>query len=136
MNRLLPILALIFPLSAAAEMSREEYDFILNCQGCHRSDGTGTPGSVPPLANHISRFLSTPGGREFIVRVPGVASAPLSDESIARLMNWLLPRFDPGHLPADFTPYTTGEVHELRARPLSGDLAGLRARLLDAADVE
>ena len=37
-------------------------EYALNCQGCHRADGAGTPGSVPPLAGSVARFLAVPGG--------------------------------------------------------------------------
>ena len=36
----------------------------LNCQGCHRPDGTGSSGTAPSLAGTVARFLSVPGGRE------------------------------------------------------------------------
>src|SRR5262249_48882191 len=58
-------------------------EYALNCQGCHRADGIGTPGSVPPLAGSVARFLTVPGGREYLVRVPGVAQAPLDDAALA-----------------------------------------------------
>ncbi len=126
---------IITPMVALGEeiqMSREQYDFILNCQGCHRSDGSETPGSVPPIKHHVARFLGVPGGREFIIRVPGVASAPLSDEAIANLMNWLLVTFDPEHVPPMFQAYTSAEVRELRSRPLTGRVLETRTALIAA----
>jgi len=122
--------------SQANDLSREQYDYILNCQGCHRADGSETPGSVPPIRNHVARFLALPGGRDFIVRVPGVASAPLSDEAIASLMNWLLATFDPQHVPENFSPYTASEVRALRARPLTGQVAETRAALIKSLPLD
>ena len=55
-------------------------DYMLNCQGCHRADGAGTPGTVPALAGSVGRFLAVRGGREFLVQVPGVAQSILDDE--------------------------------------------------------
>ena len=108
-------------------------EYALNCQGCHRADGAGTPGSVPPLAGSVARFLAVPGGREYLVQVPGVAQAPLDDASLARVLNWMLERVDPTHVPAGFVPYAADEVGRLRAHPLT-DVEGVRRRLLDAAE--
>src|ERR1700675_4308740 len=66
----------------------------LNCQGCHRPDGTGSAGTTPSLKGTVGRFLSVPGGREYLGRVPGVATSPLSNADLSELMNWMLWRFD------------------------------------------
>ena len=117
----------IAPLAGAA--SGPALDYTLNCEGCHRADGTGTPGSVPALQGSVARFLAAPGGREYLARVPGVAQAPLDDTALAAVLNWLLEHFDHAHVPADFTPYTAAEVERLRKEPLV-DVEGTRARLL------
>jgi mono/diheme cytochrome c family protein len=107
-------------------------DYTLNCQGCHRADGAGTPGSVPPLAGSVARFLGVPGGREFLVRVPGVSQAGLDDAALADVLNWMVARFDREHVPADFTPYTAAEVAPLRKKPLT-DVERVRSELLARA---
>ena len=107
-------------------------DYTLNCQGCHRADGTGTPGGVPALAGWVGRFLHVPGGREFLVQVPGVAQAPLDDEALAAVLNWVLERFDQDHVPPGFAPYTASEVGRLRVRPLT-NVDRVRRELLEAA---
>jgi hypothetical protein len=84
---------------------------------------------VPAIRNQAARFLSIDGGREFLIRVPGVASSPLSDAATAELVNWMLREFDPEHLPDDFEPYTLDEVAELRKRPLV-DVLSVRSRLV------
>lgn len=103
----------------------------LHCSGCHRPDGSGLPGEVPDLRGQVARFLAAPGGRAYLARVPGAANAPLSDADLAALLGWLLVRFDPAHVPADFAPYTADEVAGLRARPLS-QVRDARAELLAA----
>ena len=50
----------------AAATSGAALDYALNCQGCHRPDGTGTPGTVPALAGSVAKFLKVPGGREYL----------------------------------------------------------------------
>ncbi|HWP64310.1 MAG TPA: hypothetical protein VNO26_00160 [Candidatus Limnocylindria bacterium] len=107
-----------------------EVEFALNCQGCHLADGAGTPDAgVPALADSVARFLAVPGGREYLIRVPGVAQAPLADATLAAVVSWMLGRFDARHVPPDFRPYTADEVRRLRASPLV-DVERVRASLL------
>ena len=102
----------------------------LNCQGCHRTDGSGSLETAPALSGMVARFTQVPGGREYLVRVPGVATAPLSDTDLAQLLNWTLWRFDAGHLRGDFKAYSAQEIRVLRARPLRTEAARERARLI------
>ena len=106
----------------------------LNCQGCHRPDGTGSAATAPSLAGTVARFLSVPGGREYLGRVPGVATSPLSNADLSEVMNWMLWRFDKEHLPATFQPYTAAEIGQLRAAPLRLEASQMRAELLRKAD--
>jgi cytochrome c553 len=109
-------------------------NWTLNCQGCHRPDGTGTDATAPSLAGTVARFLSAPGGREYLCRVPGVATSSLGDADLAELMNWILWRFDREHLPANFQPFTAAEIGRLRTRPLRLEAAQMRADLLHKAE--
>ncbi|MBM4337168.1 MAG: cytochrome c [Deltaproteobacteria bacterium] len=106
----------VLATSAAAETPENNY--MLRCQGCHRPDGSGIPGAVPPFPGVIAGFLATPAGRAFIVRVPGVANAPLSDAEVAQLLGWIVRRFDAANVPGDFVDYTAPEVAALRRQPL------------------
>ena len=106
----------------------------LNCQGCHRPDGTGSAGTTPSLAGTVGRFLSVPGGREYLGRVPGVATSALSNADLSELMNWMLWRFDKEHLPANFQPFTAAELGQLRGAPLRLEASQMRADLLKKAD--
>ena len=108
--------------------------YMLQCQGCHRPDGTGTSASAPPMAGMVARFLAVPGGREYLGRVPGVATAVLSDAQLAELLNWTLFRFDAANVPADFNPYTAAEIGVLRRRPLRTEAAAVRAALVTELD--
>ena len=110
--------------AAAAEAD----DYLLHCAGCHRLDASGS--ATVPALDEIGILFTVPGGREYLGSVPGAAQAPLSDERLARLLNWILPRF--GHTPAR-PPYTAAEVKHLRAKPLR-DPIGARARLLAPED--
>jgi cytochrome c553 len=102
----------------------------LNCQGCHRTDGSGSKETAPSLAGMVARFTNVAGGRQYLARVPGVATAPLSDADLAQLLNWTLWRFDAAHLKPDFKPYSAQELAGLRGRPLRTEAARERARLI------
>jgi hypothetical protein len=118
-------------LATRAHAASPAVDYAVHCQGCHLADGSETPGRVPALAGSVGHFLRVPGGREYLVRVPGSAQSPLSDAALAALLNWMLPHFDAEGLPAKFAPYTGEEVGRLRRAPLT-DVDGERRRLLDA----
>lgn len=105
-------------------------NWILKCQGCHRSDATGTAATTPAMAGVVAKFLHVPGGREYLGRVPGVATAPVGDAELADLLNWTLYRFDGAHVPADFKPYTAEEVGKLRRAPLRTEAPVVRAALM------
>ncbi len=115
-RRALLLVTLVVGTAPAA--SGPELDWVLECQGCHRRDGSGTPGSVPAIRDSVAGFLHVPGGREYLVQVPGVAQAPLDDAQLAGVVNWMLTRFDAAAVPKDFVPYTAAEVATLRLTPL------------------
>lgn len=118
---------------ASVTLSRTpRLNYVLHCQGCHLPDGSGMPGKVPPMRGHLARFLEVPGGREYIVQVPGVSTSKLSDADTAALMNWLVREMGPD-VPPDFRPYTTAEVKALRAKWLTRP-APVRAELLKSID--
>jgi hypothetical protein len=119
-----------FALPARVQAGSPAVDYAVHCQGCHLRDGRETPGRVPALAGSLGRFARVPAGRVYLVRVPGVAQSPLDDAALAALLNWVLLRFDPRGLPADFSPYRPEEVGRLRRIPLS-DVEAERRRLLD-----
>lgn len=132
---------MIFPLVIAAilllaspETNAEappEHDYTLHCSGCHRADGTGAPAAVPSLTG-IDRFLHSAEGRAYLIRAPGVAQAPIDDERLAALMNWVVVRFGDGTASPE---YTAEEVGRWRAMPLR-DPTELRARLLGGESEE
>ncbi len=109
-------------------------NWTLNCLGCHRQDGSGSEGTAPSLKGTVSKFLTVPGGREYLGRVPGVATSPLSSADLADLMNWMFWRFDREHMPADFEPFTADEIARLRLKPLRLEAAPMRSALLQRAD--
>ncbi len=106
-------------------------NWTLNCQGCHRPDGSGSEGTTPSLLGTVGKFLGASGGREYLGRVPGVATSPLADADLAEVLNWMLWRFDRQDLPPDFLPFTPAEVAALRKNPLRLEAARMRRDLSD-----
>ena len=109
-------------------------NWTLNCQGCHRPDGSGSEGTAPSLAGTVSKFLNVPGGRDYLGRVPGVATSPLGNADLAELMNWMFWRFDKEHMPSDYVPFTAEEIGRLRTSPLRLEANQMRVDLLKKAD--
>ena len=121
--------------ASAASAETPQILYMLQCQGCHLADGTGAPGSVPSLEG-LERFLAVPGGREYLVRVPGSAQSPLSDLELAAVLNWMLREFASGELGADWAPFSAEEIAAFRQPPLT-DVDSRRRELLsriEAAD--
>lgn len=127
MRRLL--LLLLFAGGAFADDRRAEVNYMLHCQGCHLPQAAGMAGRVPPMKDFAGWFLHSDEGREFLVRVPGVAQSALASSELAELLNWLLTTYSAAELPAAFRPFTAAEVDRLRAAPL-GDPASERAAIL------
>jgi len=121
-DTLFTVFLLLILLSAGATTGANEIlarqNYILNCQGCHLPDGSGSEGNVPKMNDFVGYFLHVPGGREFIVQVPGAAGAPISDQELADVMNWMLLNFSKNELPDQFVPYDAEEIAILRKEPL------------------
>jgi mono/diheme cytochrome c family protein len=118
-------------LPGVSDAARAQVNYMLHCRGCHGPDGAGSADgtTVPRMNGFVGNFLKVVGGREFLVRVPGSANAPLSDIELAELLNWMLPTLSGSEMPTDFAPYSGEEVARLRARPVS-DPADVRSRLV------
>tara|TARA_R110001599_G_scaffold353859_1_gene600539 strand:- start:42808 stop:43224 length:417 start_codon:yes stop_codon:yes gene_type:complete len=131
------LLSLLFSVSALSfaqadpeiDHARAQSNYMLNCQGCHLADGSGLPGSVPSMRGIVGSFLTVPGGRDFLVQVPGSANAPLSDAALAELLNWILTTMSAEQLSPDFQYYTGAEVEKMRQHTLV-DVAEVRSNLV------
>jgi hypothetical protein len=146
MNTGLALVLLMLPVQAVAAGSgdqafasipgverpeRARQNYILKCQGCHGPKAQGNRSNTPPMADMVARFLAVPGGRAFLGRVPGVATAAVGDAELAELLNWTLYRFDAAHMPPGFKPYGTVEIGKLRQSPLRTDAASTRQVLVN-----
>ena len=107
-------------------------NYQLHCMGCHLADGSGEPGRVPSMRRSLVQFSGTPEGREYVIRVPGVAQSPLSDQETAMLLNWMARNLSDLAPPPDFVDYSAAEIRRWRAQPLA-QVSAVRARLMGAA---
>ena len=137
MMRVLSLALLAFSTETVSEgmpgvdnPQRAHVNYILNCQGCHGPEGSGSAdGDVPRMKDFLFNFLNFCLWREFLIRVPGVASAPLSDTAIAELLNWTLHTQSPDQIPENFLPYSESDISQWRRKTL-GDVAHERERLI------
>lgn len=120
------------PIAQAGYSTPVNYQ--LQCAGCHRDHGEGSAANdTPRMQGFVGNFLRVPGGREFLVRVPGISQSALNDQQIADLLNWLLAAegMAGNSTPAHWEPYSGEEVHRVRARSML-NLPHVRAGLIEA----
>lgn len=97
-------------------------DYLLHCRGCHLPDGSSVPPDVPTLRDVIGKIVATPEGRDYVIRVPGVAQSSLEDKQLASVLNWVLTEFNADTIPANFKPFTAKEVGKARDNVLPDPL--------------
>jgi mono/diheme cytochrome c family protein len=116
--------------SAKGEQSDRQAheDYLLHCMGCHGEQGRGLAGKVPSFPDDLGRLLTSPGGREFIQRVPGVTQSELTSERLAAVLNWIVRQFAPPEVSERTAPFSAAEVDRLRTQPLL-EVAGERPEL-------
>lgn len=106
----------------AGDVALAAHDYLLSCGGCHKLDGSGSA-HVPSL-RAIDRLLAYDGGRSYVLHVPGVAQAPLSDERLAAMLDWVFANFGSG---APTPGFTAAEVGTARAEPFTDPKAARAA---------
>jgi hypothetical protein len=114
-------------LAIGSAHASPQQDYVLYCMGCHGAQAEGVPGRVPPLAHALGRYMRSPEGRNYVLRVPGAASSVLSDAQLAGVLNWLAQTFDGEEISQSGAPlFTTAEVSSARRAPLPSVLATRR----------
>ena len=89
-------------------------DFLLHCSGCHALDGRGLENKgIPALKDQVGYFLRTEVGRAYVMQIPGLLSAGMSDARAADVTNYILARFAGASLPEHFVPYTAEEANRV-----------------------
>jgi hypothetical protein len=120
-------------LSGAAGVARgyePKVNFELHCMGCHLADGSGEPGRVPSIRRSLALFSTTREGRDYVIRVPGVAQSPLSNDDTAELLNWMIENLSDLGVPPRFVRYSAAEIQRSREHPLA-QVEAARARLIE-----
>lgn len=96
--------------------------------GCHQAEGAGTAMGVPALRDRVGYYFDLPGGRDYLLHVPGARNAPLPDADLASVLNWVVEQFAGRSLPDRWEPFTAREVAQARAsEPV--DIDAWRAKL-------
>jgi len=127
--RLAAALAALLLGSDTALAYQPQVNYMLQCMGCHRPDGSGEPGRVPSVRRTLVRFARLAEGRRYLVSVPGAAQSRLTDAELAELINWMMDHLS--DLPATgIAPFTAAEVTRNRRPPLI-EVSATRARLID-----
>jgi hypothetical protein len=116
-------------LTSTARGYQPSVNFQLHCMGCHLADGSGESGRVPSIRRSLVLFSRSSEGREYLIRVPGVAQSPLSDEDIAALLNWMARNLSDLPVSGDFIDFSAAEIRRSRHHPFA-KLKALRARLM------
>lgn len=115
---------------SAFDANKAHFDYQMNCQGCHGPKGAGSAKrQVPPLEK-LDHFLALREGREFLIRVPGMARSPLSDADLTNLANWMLVEFSEADWNEPSEPYSVAEVTRLRNDPIVDGVVEHRAKLV------
>jgi hypothetical protein len=92
--------------------------------GCHAMNGQGMPPEVPAFDSILGDIVGKPGGRAYLIQVPGASQSHLSDERLADVLTWLLRQYVSEDLPSDFQDISTLEVNQFRPVTLTNpDLA-------------
>ena len=128
----LMLLVGLCPVNAAAEDPTVAY--WLHCAGCHGLEGHGAPPEVPSLIDEPGRIVQLPGGREYMIAIPGVSQAGLNDLELAKVLNFMMREFSPRTLPSEFMPFSADEVGRYRAQTLIDPLLRREQLLSGAAD--
>ena len=122
--------AVVWALAAAPKIAPTPGAYLLYCGGCHGINGHSSDAAVPSLRGQVDAFLCLPAGREYLIRLPNVAFAPLTDIQLADLMNFVVGLGETRTGKGD-PPYTAAEVGPLRRNPLLGQpIANYRRQLV------
>jgi mono/diheme cytochrome c family protein len=122
---------LLLPQVSYANDAQTKMKYTLFCSGCHTADGRGSGDlRIPDMRNFVGYFAAVEGGREFLIQVPGVSTAPLKSKELAQIVNWMLRTFSAEQLPDDFKPFDEQEVERLRQYVLRSELGDTRKALV------
>lgn len=117
------------PPGVLADDSRARQNYLIYCMGCHGEQGEGFGEQVPSMRGTLARLAALPGGRSFLLQVPGVSQSSLDAQLTAEVLNWSLRAFSDPEALRFIPPFTADEVKEARSRPLL-EVSSTRAQVL------
>jgi len=104
--------------------------YVLNCQGCHGARGEVANDDIRPLGFAFGQFTRTARGRAYLMRIPGVAAAPIGDDALTQLLNYMADLWRPiGAARGSGARFSVAQVHVLRRQPLI-DVSAERAAVI------
>jgi len=116
---LIAVAALATPATGCADHDqRARGNYLLHCMGCHGENGEGLEGHVPNMRTDLPRLVTAPGGRAYVLRVPGVTQSTLEPEQLAEVLNYTIREFGGAAVARKIEPFTAAEVIAARAKPL------------------
>ena len=102
-------------LAAAGQSTADPHtDYLLYCRGCHLHSGDPVPDANVPSLQELAPLLKTQDGRDYLIRVPGVAQSGMNDARLAAVLNWVLTEFNKDTVADDFRRFTAEEVGKVR----------------------
>jgi hypothetical protein len=109
-------------LPVSLQAASAHINYLLYCTGCHGVTGEGSPPNVPTLIGELGEMIKVPEMRNYLVQIPGAASAPIDDMELTAVINWILHKFNADTLPSDFEDMTESEVSKARKNVLADPL--------------
>jgi len=91
--------------------------------GGHESAG------VPDLRDYVGAFAMDEDGRTYLLHVPGIVNASLSDREICAVINYVLDNWGGTSLQPGFARFTPQEVAVRRAQPVT-DVVRFRRQIV------
>lgn len=118
LGRWLVAVLLLGCAAVAVAADRSPYaNYVLRCAGCHGLDGEGViTGGIPPFPGYVDALFRDEQARLYLMHVPGVVGASLSNQEIAEVMNYVVQRW--GTESGNVRLFTEEEVGRLRAQPV------------------
>lgn len=117
-------------LAAAAPSGRVRY--LEHCAGCHGFDGRSDGRLVPDLKDRAGWFLCERAGRDYVARLPNIASAGLKPADRAAVLNYVAFQLGGASAPPAAPRFTASELSRGRSTPLAAtDLLAYRLAVVD-----
>jgi len=120
--RIVVCLTFLFVAVGSSLAASPRINYLLYCTGCHGVTGEGSHPNVPTLVGELGLMMTVPEMRNYLVQIPGAATAPIDDSELTEVINWILDEFNSETLPQGFNYLSTEEVSAARKDVLADPL--------------